>query len=172
MLATQTLYSAIRFNNTVEEAAPVNIRRILLAEDDDDDFNIFNSALLSVQSSLEVLRTKNGIMFSSLLETSIKPDLIILDLNMPLKNGISCLHEIKSRTKFNSTRVGMYSTSSFKKEIDICYELGADFYLVKPICYASIIEQLKDLFRNEYFIKKMRPPRNKFVFNSNWLYNN
>lgn len=83
-------YTAINSSNRSEEAATANIKKILLAEDDDDDFNVFNSAILSISSSVEILRTKNGIMFSSLLETSIKPDVIFLDINMS-RPELGCL---------------------------------------------------------------------------------
>jgi CheY-like chemotaxis protein len=167
MLATETdTYTAIRFNTVKKDEAAFNIKNILLAEDDDDDFDLFNSAILSINSSIEILRTKNGVMCTSLLETSIKPDIIILDLNMPFKNGISCLQEIKNKPQFNSSKVIIYSTSGHKREIDMCYNYGADFYLVKPTGYSCIIQQFKDLFSSEYFIKNIRPPHDKFVFDS------
>jgi len=173
MLAEETRpYTAIHYNTVGLEAPAINIKSILLAEDDDDDFNLFNSAILSLYSSVDVLRTKNGIMFSSLLETSIKPDLIILDINMPFKSGISCLQEIKSKPQFEACKVVMYSTSGSNREIDLCYNHGADFYLVKPMTYHCIIQQFKDLFSNEYFIKNVRPPRDQFAFHQTWLYNN
>jgi CheY-like chemotaxis protein len=142
------------------------IKRILLAEDDDDDFNLFNSALLSLYSSIEVLRTKNGIMLSSLIETSIIPDIIVLDLNMPFKNGATCLQEIKSKEHLKEIKVIIYTTSGNTKEIEACYNAGADFYLVKPVSFPSIIQQFNDLFNNQYFITNTRPPRNQFVIGS------
>ncbi|MDB5250707.1 MAG: hypothetical protein JWQ40_5101 [Segetibacter sp.] len=161
--------TAICFDPNLE-LPTVQIKKILLAEDDDDDFYLFNSAILSICGSLEILRSNNGAMLSSLMETSKKPDIIILDINMPFKNGILCLREIKGNPRLSSIKVVMYSTSGSNKDIDTCYKYGADFYLVKPISYASIVQQFKDLFSNEYFLTNQRPPREKFVLNNSLFY--
>ena len=165
MLANQILLQSTyrRLNVLMEEIPTLHIRNVLLAEDDDDDFNLLNAAILSINASIEILRTKNGVMFSSLLETSLKPDIIILDLNMPFKNGISCLEEIKSRKQYENTTVIIYSTSGTTKDIEASYQFGASFYLIKPTTYRGIIQQLKSLFFNDYFLKNIRPPREQFV---------
>lgn len=148
----------------MKETFVLKVKSVLLAEDDDDDFNFFNSAILSVLKGVNVLRTENGVMLSCIIETSITPDLIFLDINMPFKSGISCLQAIRSNKKYNKTKVIIYSTSNNIKEVNHCYANGADFYLVKPSCYFSIVKQLKGLFSNEYFIKNIRPAREEFVF--------
>ncbi len=141
----------------------LGIKKILLAEDDDDDFNLFNSAISYLSNSVEVLRTKNGIMLSSLIQTDLRPDLIILDINMPFKSGILSLQEIKKNHRFDTIKVIMFSTSANIKDIENCYNNGADFYLVKPMTYKGIIKQFEELFSNEYFLLNTRPPRHKFV---------
>ena len=156
-------YKAIRVKTIMAELPALNIRKILLAEDDDEDFDLLNSAVLSIYNSVDILRTTNGIMLSSIMESSISPDLIILDINMPFKNGITCLKEIKSNPKFAKTKVVMFSTSSSPKEIDTCYQLGADFFLVKPTTYPEIINQFKELFHHPFFIKEERTPRDQFL---------
>jgi DNA-binding NarL/FixJ family response regulator len=102
-------------------------------------------------------------MFSSLIQTSIDPDVIFLDINMPYKNGMACLKEIRSMEDYNSIKVVMYSTSGNVKEIDRCYSMGADFYLIKPSSYSYAQQQLKELFQNDYFIRNVKPPREEFV---------
>ena len=169
IVAHQPNFTPVRINPSGEESSAANIKKIFLAEDDDEDFNLFNAAILTIKSSIQVMRIKNGIMFSSLIETSLKPDIIILDLNMPYKNGLMCLQEVKSKQHLKSVKVIIYSTSSSLRDIENCYASGADYYLVKPDNYHSIIQQFKDLFSNEYFINNVRPPRNRFVFNSNLL---
>lgn len=166
MVTERNKNTAFRLNATMQDLRPMNIKRILLADDDDDDYNLFNAAILSINPEIEILRTDDGIMLSSIIETAFKPDIIVIDINMPFKNGIACLKEIKSKEEFNSIRVVIYSTSNFVRDVDLCYNYGADFYLVKAISFQAIIEQLEILFTNEYFVKGCRPPREKFVIDT------
>ena len=141
--------------------------RILLAEDDEDDFYFFNLAFTSLPGSFNLLRTSNGIMLSSLLQSPVQLDAIFLDINMPYKNGIHCLKEIRNNPTFNSTRVVMYTTSGNPKDIDACYSAGANFYIIKPYDFTSGVEQLKSLLGNCYFKTNQTPPRSNFVIELN-----
>lgn len=143
------------------------IRNVLLAEDDDDDFFLLNAALLSISDKLHIVRTKNGVMLSSLLETNLKPDLIILDLNMPFKSGLLFIKEIKSKVAAGIKLI-IYSTSSSRIDIEKSYENGADFYLVKPSDYNSTIEQFRSLFGNPNFWNSDRPSREEFVVSDSY----
>lgn len=111
--------------------------KILLTEDDDDDFYFFNLAISSFDNSIELLRTANGIMLSSLLETSMPIDVIFLDVNLPYQNGIKSLQEIRENPIHKGTRVVMYTTSSFSKDVEACYNYGANFYLIKPCSFET-----------------------------------
>jgi len=143
-----------------------NIKRIFVAEDDPDFFYFFNSAILSSLSTpVDVLRTADGVMFHTLIESSTKPDVIFLDLNMPLKNGISCLKAIRSNEIYKLTKVVICSSSDFIEDIDNCYLNGADFYFIKPGCFSTLVQQFKKLFGSHYFINDSRPPRENFVLN-------
>ncbi|WP_207494970.1 response regulator [Aridibaculum aurantiacum] len=139
------------------------VKKILLAEDDEDDYMFFQSAIAGVSTSIKLLRTSDGIMLSSLLESSIEPDLIFLDINMPYKNGITCLKEIREQEQFKHVMVVMYSTTKQKNFIDESYSAGADFYLPKPSSLTDIKRQVSELFSNEYLINNCRPPREEFV---------
>ena len=142
------------------------IFNILLVEDDDDDFDIFYSVVSSLPGKFRILRTSNGVTLCSLIQTSLKPGIIFLDINMPYKDGFACLEEIKTIENYKPIKVVMYSGSGNAKEIEKCYSLGADFFLVKPSCYSSAQQQLIELFQNNYFVGNMKPPREEFVFNS------
>ncbi len=149
-----------------------NIKKILLAEDDDDDFNMFYTAILSLDGAVDILRTENGIMLSSLLETSLRPDVIFLDINLPYKNGLMCLKEIKNNPELSSIQVIMYSTSNNVKDVDKSYELGAAFYLVKQTSYRDIVRQLSELFQHDFSAGKGRPTEAEFLLNSSAVFNN
>jgi len=144
------------------------IKRIFIAEGDSDFFYFFNSAILAVSKSVNVLRTADGVMLLSLIESSVKPDIIFLDLNMPFKDGIRCLQAIRSNEKTKQTKVVMFSSSGLTNDIDACYNNGADFYFIKPTSFLSLVEQFKNLLVNEYFIKNIKPPRENFVLFNNY----
>lgn len=144
-----------------------NIKKIFVAEDDADFFYFFNSAILSLSKSVDVLRTSDGVMLLSLIESSAQPDIIFLDLNMPFKNGLCCLKTIRSNEKYKSTKVVICSSSDFINDIDNCYTNGADFYFIKPPDYSSLVQQFKNLFLNDHFVNNIRPPRENFVLRYN-----
>jgi CheY-like chemotaxis protein len=150
----------------MEELNKLKTCKIFLVEDDEDDFYFFNLALSSLGGSYQLLRAPDGVMFCSLIQTTMDIDVIFLDINMPYKDGVACLKEIRSMEAYNSIKIVMYSTSDNVKDIDRCYSMGADFYLVKPSCDSSASQQLKDLFENNYFIRNIKPPREEFVFYS------
>ncbi len=111
--------------------APVNL---LLADDDIDDCQFFKEALdeLPVPSSLSTVN--DGVQLMELLTAKqvMLPDLLFLDLNMPRKNGIDCLSEIKDNQKLRQLPVIIYSTSFDHEVVDMLYEKGAHHYIRKP----------------------------------------
>lgn len=145
-----------------------DIKRIFIAEDDADFFYFFNSAILSLSKTVDVLRTADGVMLLSLIESSARPDIIFLDLNMPYKDGLCCLKAIRSNEKYKYTKVIMFSSSDCTNDIDSCYNSGADFYCIKPSCYSSLVQQFKNLFVNDHFVNNVRPPRENFVLKYNY----
>lgn len=65
-------------------------------------------------------------------EDSILPHVLFLDLNMPMKNGIECLDEIKANKRFNDIIIAIYSTSSSEEHIEETFIKGANIYIKKP----------------------------------------
>lgn len=119
----------------VSNASISKSKRIFLAEDDEDDRLLFNEALALVAESAKLTEARNGLELMKSLDTSASqfPDIIFLDLNMPLKDGFECLEEI--RKEDNSLRnipIVVFTTSSNKLNIDAAYRLGASYYAVKP----------------------------------------
>ena len=105
---------------------------IFLAEDDEDDALFFEDAIfeLSVDAHLVVLT--DGVELMKQLETTEQlPDIIFLDLNMPRKNGIECLKEIKRNSTLKTIKTVILSTTTDDTEIKKCYSLGADLFISK-----------------------------------------
>ena len=78
-------------------------------------------------------------------ENSQLPEILFLDLNMPKKNGIECLHEIKANPKFENIAVAIYSTSSSEEHIEETFVSGANIYIKKPNDFNTLKKVLSDV---------------------------
>lgn len=109
---------------------------IFLAEDDEDDALFFKEAVTELISNVNLTILINGEKLLSQLEKiEVLPDVIFLDLNMPIKNGFECLQEIKSNSLWKEIRTIILSTTSDIAQINKCYFLGADIFLTKAADY-------------------------------------
>lgn len=119
---------------------------MLLADDDADEFYLFNEAI--EHSGLDVRLShvdSAGDLFST-LEKEQLPDLLFLDINMPYKDGLECLTEIKADGKLHKMPVIIYSTSKNRKSISSAYDNGADYFLVKPNNFDDMVKALTHVF--------------------------
>ena len=117
--------------------------QILLADDDDDDAFLFHEALSQVNVKTDLVIAENGMRLMQILKQgNYKPDLIFLDMNMPVKNGLECLEEIKRLEGFDDVRVIILSTSVAKYMLDSAYKLGANLYIQKPTSFSGLVDIL------------------------------
>lgn len=125
----------------MEQNAPVHI---LLADDDDDDTSLFQEALEQVPTSTRLDVAENGMELMSILERlKAKPDLIFLDMNMPVKNGMECLTEIRNSASYKDIPVVILSTSIADYLIQSAYQAGANLYIQKPNSFSGLINIIK-----------------------------
>lgn len=111
---------------------------ILLAEDDDDDSFLFREALHEIDSTHKVEVAGDGEMLFSMLSDMPLPDIIFLDLNMPKKDGMTTLKEIRNKQELSSVPIVIFSTSSDKQYIITAYKYGADLYISKPDTFMKL----------------------------------
>jgi CheY-like chemotaxis protein len=113
---------------------------ILLADDDNDDCLLFEEALgeLPLATRLNVVNDGEELMQLLTKETQELPSVIFLDLNMPRKNGLECLLEIKKNKFLKHVPVVMYSTSAQPELINLFYKHGAQYYIRKPAEFAQL----------------------------------
>jgi CheY-like chemotaxis protein len=116
-------------------------KSIVIADDDEDDIELFKSMALQFCPDLNIDTVENGDKLMHLLEHSSVPDIIVLDLNMPYKSGKERLLEIRSREEFKDVKIFILSTSDHTEDIQFCMSKKADNYFVKP----SSIEGLKSI---------------------------
>ena len=116
-------------------------QRILLADDDEDDCILFEDALKEICPHRSNLTTANdGLRLMQLLgaPVPISPDIIFLDLNMPVKNGFQCLSEIRKNDELKAIPIVIFSTTTQKEAIDKVYQDGANLYIRKPGSFAKL----------------------------------
>lgn len=116
---------------------------ILLADDDAVDRELFSEALKSTRVKYKLAEVPGGEeVFTHLNANSNKPDLIILDLNMPVKDGRETLKELKANTNFKCIPVIILSTSNSHFDIRYSYDYGASLFLTKPHSFRDLVEML------------------------------
>ncbi|WP_318345733.1 response regulator [Flagellimonas baculiformis] len=125
------------------------ILNIALADDDEDDRLFFQEAIeeISVRTKLSLFQNGKELMDYLNLPNVILPNLIFLDLNMPIKNGMQCLKEIRLNPILNPISIAIYSTSSSEKDIEETFVNGANIYLNKPNNFSKLRESIEKVLQ-------------------------
>jgi CheY-like chemotaxis protein len=138
---------------------------ILVAEDDDDDFLLmqealgreFSFALRRVRDGSELLDYLRHLGSYAQPDSSPRPQVVLLDLNMPRKDGREALAEIKSDPELRLTPIVVLTTSQAEDDIRLCHELGANAYVSKPADFLRLGETLRALAK--FWLETARVPR-------------
>lgn len=105
----------------------------MLIDDDEDDQEFFILALEESQQDISCVVAENGLKGLKMLETMSRlPDVIFLDLNMPLMDGKECLEKLKENEQLKHIPVVIYSTTSDSYETSKLLKLGAQDFVSKP----------------------------------------
>ena len=86
---------------------------------------------------------------------AVTPDIILLDLNMPRKDGREALREIKADPRLRAIPVIMLTTSNTETDILKSYDLGANSYITKPVTFAGLVDVVKTLEKYWFQIVKL-----------------
>lgn len=119
---------------------PLNTLNIALADDDDDDRLLFKEAMdeIKIKTKLSLFNNGKELMDYLILPNVILPEIVFLDLNMPVKNGMQCLNEIRNHPKLRDLLVAIYSTSSSEADIEETFVNGANIYINKPNSFGAL----------------------------------
>lgn len=137
---------------------------ILIAEDDADDRFLLQTAFEEngyreriefVENGLDLVEYLMQIKTRSGTEKSY-PGFILLDLNMPKKDGRLALKEVKQHPEFRKIPVIVFTTTKNENEVKRCYELGANTYVVKPSSFEALLRVVEDL-RSYWFRTALVP---------------
>ncbi|MEJ7829484.1 MAG: response regulator [Segetibacter sp.] len=126
---------------------------ILIAEDDSDDRFLLQTAFKERGYDDILEFVENGVeLFEFLANIQDRknsyetyPYFILLDLNMPKKDGREVLKEIKQHPVFKKIPIIVFTTTKNENEIKRCYELGANTYVVKPVSFDGLLKVLDEI---------------------------
>ncbi len=139
---------------------------ILLADDDPDDRQMTQEALAESRLANELHMVEDGEELLDYLNRRNKyadlvkeplPGLILLDLNMPRKDGREALKEIKAHPDFRRIPVVVLTTSKAEEDILRTYDLGVNSYITKPVTFDSMVDTIKVLGRYWFEIVELPP---------------
>jgi CheY-like chemotaxis protein len=141
--------------------------RILLAEDDDDDFLLTQQALKEIHVLNTLDRVVDGVELMDFLRRrgpfaarrQPHPALILLDLNMPRKDGREALREIKSDPALRKLPVVVLTTSRAEEDVVRSYELGVNSFISKPVTFPGLVSAMKVL--GDYWFEIVELPRSE-----------
>jgi CheY-like chemotaxis protein len=145
--------------------APRRPITILMADDDADDRQMTKEAFEESHLNNDLRFVEDGVELLDYLKrrgkyinpfSAPRPGLILLDLNMPKKDGREALREIKADPRLKSIRVVVLTTSKAEEDIFRIYDLSAASYITKPVTFAALIEVVRTL--GKYWLEIVELP--------------
>jgi two-component system, response regulator len=142
---------------------------ILIADDDEDDRLLSKQALEEAHLSNDVRFVEDGEELMEYLRRlgryagqdgkAPRPGLILLDLNMPKKDGRECLREIKSDDELRDIPIVVLSTSREDEDIARSYQLGVNSFISKPVTFTGLVDALKVMGQYWFELVELPPTR-------------
>ncbi len=141
---------------------------ILMADDDPEDVMLAEEALEEARLANHFISVSDGEELMDYLHRndpyndpadSPRPGLILLDLNMPRKNGFEALEEIKDDPELRRIPVVVLTTSRAEEDVYRSYDLGVNSFISKPVSFDGLVEAMKVL--GQYWFEIVARPQNE-----------
>lgn len=138
---------------------------ILSAEDDEDHLFLLKHALKYVNSNINFQHVWDGQELMDYLlrkgkyafaHSAPAPDFILLDLNMPKKNGWEALKEIRSNPELCQIPIVVFTVSNDQEDIRNSYSLGANLFITKPTDFQELVDVMSGCLKSFGAIRKLR----------------
>lgn len=141
----------------------MNALTIFYTDDDEDDLSIFSDAVKAIQKELRLHTFDQPEKFLQALENPPPtPNLVFLDLNMPGKNGLEVLQEIRNSESHKKTPVVIFTTASDSFTIKKCKAGGANYFITKPLSMKALIASVEHALKIDW--EKFVPSLSEFVY--------
>lgn len=121
-----------------QPSAPLESLRVFLVDDDADDRNIFAQVIHSLERTIDLCMYANGASMLDALQHTEVPDILFLDLQMPVMDGAQCLEELRKSPEYEDICVVIYSTVLNMDQVAHLFDLGANRFLRKPRTLPSL----------------------------------
>jgi CheY-like chemotaxis protein len=142
------------------------IQSIILADDDEDDRFVFKDVVHEVNEKVKVEIVTDGLQLMNLLK-HFEPDLLFLDLDMPYKNGLECLVEIRANPLLQQLPVIVFSSTTRPANIQTAYEMGAHLFLIKETTFTEYTAAIKAILKLNW--KEPNIIREQYCVNSRYV---
>ncbi|HET8964311.1 MAG TPA: response regulator [Chitinophagales bacterium] len=138
---------------------------VFLADDDEDDRLFFKDAIKEVSPETELFMVKDGLELMNILHSfpDRMPNVIFLDLNMPVKNGFECLEDIKKDDKLKDLPVVIFSTTLQEDAVNRVYNQGANYFVCKPASFSQLKNVIKRILHIDWLKEFSQPSKEKFI---------
>lgn len=139
--------------------------QILMADDDEDDRQAVAKAWKTARAANPIDFVNDGEQLMDYLHrrgefsglaTSTRPGLILLDLNMPKKDGREALKEIKADPELRQIPIIVLTTSKAEEDVYRTYDLGANSFITKPVTFTALVELVQVI--GKYWIEIVELP--------------
>lgn len=137
---------------------------VLIAEDDDDDYQIFSTAVHDLSFDILLSRAEDGKVLIQFLDNTI-PDILFLDVLLPCKDGRTCIREIRANKRFDELPVITYSSFRNVETTEFFYREGANLFVIKPSSFRELKDILQKILSIDWKKTMYYPPRAQFVMN-------
>lgn len=139
--------------------------KVILVDDDEDDRYLFSKAFQSLNIKTELQLFKDGQEFVDYLESGLGnlPEIVFLDLNMPIKNGLECLQYLRKDPKYSDIFVAIYSTSSSDTDMEATLHHGANIYIQKPSNFKTLTNVIDRALKTCYQYATSQLDRHGFI---------
>ena len=141
---------------------PAFEKDILFAEDDSDDVAIFEMALKELNIQYMLRNAENGDLLFILLKERI-PYILFLDIQMPCRDGVACIIEIRKNRDYDKLPVVMYTSQLSGKIIEESFRNGANLYVTKTGTFTELVAKLRKVFSIDWTDYLHYPPQHQFV---------
>ena len=140
--------------------------RIFLVDDDLDDRLFFKEAIHSLEMNVTLDMFSGGQELLEYFKDEYNelPNLLFLDLNMPVVDGMDCLDEMKANNHLKDIIIAIYSTSASEKDIENTFIKGANIYVQKPNSFSQLKKSIKKILQLNWHYQLTNLDKESFIF--------